>query len=215
MDRHRVAIVIPAFNEENTISKVIKEANKFGKVIVINDGSKDKTSKIAKKAGAIVKNHKTNKGYDAALNTGFKTAAKLKTSFIITLDADGQHKTELIKKFTDLLESGATIVIGVRNKKNRFAEHLFSFYTKYRYNILDPLCGLKGYRLEAYKLFGYFDNYKSIGTQLMIKNIILGKSFKQVYFNVKNRDGKAKFGNLIVGNLKILRSLFCAMLRTH
>jgi hypothetical protein len=98
-------------------------------------------------------------------------------------------------------------------KKNRFAEHLFSFYTKYRYNVLDPLCGLKGYRLEAYKLIGYFDNYKSIGTQLMIKNIILGKSFKQVYFDVKNRDGKAKFGNLIVGNLKILRSLFYMMLR--
>ena len=213
MDRHRVAIIIPAFNEEKTISKVIKGANKYGKAILVNDGSNDKTARIAKKLGAIVKTHTTNKGYDAALNTGFKIAAKLKTNFVITMDADGQHKTELIKKFTDLLESGTTIVLGVRNKKNRFAEHLFSFYTKYRYNILDPLCGLKGYRLEAYKLIGYFDNYKSIGTQLMIKNIILGKSFKQVYFDVKNRDGKAKFGNLIVGNLKILRSLFYLMLR--
>ena len=151
MDRHRVAIIIPAFNEEKTIFKVIKEAYKFGKVIVINDGSKDKTAKLAKKAGAIVKNHKTNKGYDAALNTGFKIAAKLKTNYIITFDADGQHKPNLIRKFVKLLKSGESIVLGVRDKKNRLAEHLFSFYTNYKYNILDPLCGLKGYRLENYR----------------------------------------------------------------
>ena len=213
MDRSRVAIVIPAFNEEKTISKIVEGANKYGQSIVIDDGSHDKTGKIAKKSGAIVEIHKKNLGYDAALNTGFKKAAKLNFDFIITLDADGQHKTQLIKKFIKLLDSGASIVLGVRNKKTRFAEHLFSFYTRYRYNIIDPLCGLKGYRLESYKLFGCFDNYKSIGTELMLRNISLGKSFKQVYFNIKDRNGKTKFGNLILGNLKILRSLFFCIIK--
>ena len=91
MDRSRVAIVIPAFNEEKTISKVVRAANKFGKSIVVNDGSKDNTGEIAKRSGAIVFMHKINLGYDAALNTGFKKAAKLKFDYIITLDADGQH----------------------------------------------------------------------------------------------------------------------------
>jgi glycosyltransferase involved in cell wall biosynthesis len=213
MDRSRVAIIIPAFNEEKTISKVVEGANKYGQSIVIDDGSKDKTAIIAKKSGAIVVIHKKNLGYDAALNTGFKKAAKLNFDFIITLDADGQHKTELIKKFIKLLDSGASIVLGVRNKKTRFAEHLFSFYTRYRYNIIDPLCGLKGYRLESYKLFGYFDKFKSIGTELMLRNISLGKPFKQVHFNVRNRSGKPKFGNSISGNVKIFRSLFFCMIK--
>ena len=208
MDRFRVAIVIPAFNEEKTISKIVEKVNKYGQSIVIDDGSQDKTGVLAKKSGAIVETHKSNLGYDAALNTGFKKAAKLKCDFIITLDADGQHKPELIKKFIDLLDAGASIVLGVRNKKDRFAEHLFGFYTRHRYNVIDPLCGLKGYRLENYSLFGYFDKYKSIGTELMLQNISLGEPFKQVHFIVRKRKDKPKFGNAISGNLKIFRSLF-------
>lgn len=208
MDRSRVAIIIPAFQEEKNISKVVEKAIRYGRPIVVDDGSQDKTGKIAKKLGAIVETHKKNLGYDAALNTGFKKAAKLNVDFVVTLDADGQHKTLLLKKIIKLLDSGISIVLGVRNKKARFAELLFGLYTRYQYGITDPLCGLKGYRLEAYKLCGYFDSYKSIGTELMLKNIFIGKSFKQVYFKVKKRDGKTKFGNFIMGNLKIFRSLF-------
>jgi glycosyltransferase involved in cell wall biosynthesis len=215
MDRSRVAIIIPAFNEEKSISKVVEGANKYGQSIVIDDGSKDKTAIFAKKSGAFVAIHKRNLGYDAALNTGFKKAAKLNFDFIITLDADGQHKVELIKKFIKLLQFKVSIVLGVRNKKTRMAEHIFGFYTKYRYGIIDPLCGLKGYRLESYKLFGYFDKYKSIGTELMLRNISRGKPFRQVYFKVRDRNGKTKFGNLISGNLKILRSLFFCMIKIN
>ena len=207
MDRSRVAIVIPAFNEEKTISKVVRAANKFGKPIVINDGSKDNTGEIAKRSGAIVFMHKINLGYDAALNTGFKKAAKLKFDYIITLDADGQHDPRLLKRFINLLKSGAPMVLGVRNKKARLAEHFFGFYTNYRYGVKDPLCGLKGYRLQSYKLIKYFDNYNSIGTELMLRIILSGKNFNQVCFNVKKRDGKARFGSSIISNLKILRSL--------
>lgn len=207
MGRPRVAIVIPAFNEEKTITKVVKAANKFGKSIVVNDGSKDRTGEKAKSSGAIVFLHKINLGYDAALNTGFKKAARLKFDYIITLDADGQHEPKLIKKFIDLLKSGEPIVLGVRNKKARLAEHLFGLYTNYRYGVKDPLCGLKGYRLKDYRLIKYFDNYNSIGTELMLRIISSGKNFKQVYFNVKKRDDEARIGISILVNLKILRSL--------
>ena len=54
MDRSQVAIVIPAFNEEKTISKIVSKARYYGQVIVIDDGSSDKTLEIAKKSGAIV-----------------------------------------------------------------------------------------------------------------------------------------------------------------
>lgn len=213
MGRYRVAIVIPAFNEEKTISKLIKGANKYGHSIVVDDGSSDNTGIIAKNSGAILETHKKNLGYDAALNTGFKKAAKLKFSFVITLDADGQHKTSLIKKIIEILNSGIPIVLGVRNKKNRFAEYLFGIYTSHRYCVNDPLCGLKGYSLENYKFFGYFDTYNSIGTELILRNISLGVPFKEFHFNVKKRDGNAKFGNFILGNLKILRSLLLCIIK--
>ena len=97
MDRSRIAVIIPAFNEEKTIFNVVKTVNKFGKSIVIDDGSIDKTSSEVQKSRAILVVHKKNLGYDAALNSGFKQALKLKFNYIITIDADGQHNPKLLK----------------------------------------------------------------------------------------------------------------------
>lgn len=212
MERSRVAIVVPALNEEKTISKIISIASIYGQVIVIDDGSNDKTVKFAKKSGAIVKIHKKNLGYDAALNTGFKKAVELNIDYIITLDADGQHHPKLLKKFIDELDLGAGIVLGVRDKMARISKHLFSLYTKYKYGLNDPLCGFKGYNLKQYKFTGYFDTYNSIGTELMLKIISTGKPFRQVCFKVRNRVDKTRFSNSLKINLKILRSLLICML---
>ena len=65
-------ILIPAYNEEKTIKKIIKKINKFGKVLVVNDASEDKTKKISISAGALVINHKKNLGYNKAIDTGLK-----------------------------------------------------------------------------------------------------------------------------------------------
>ena len=54
----------------------------------------------------------------------------------------------------------------------------------------------------------YFDNYDSVGTELMLRMVSSGKDYKQVYFKVKERDGNARFGTSILANLKIFRSLF-------
>ena len=215
MDRSRIAIIIPAFNEEKTISKVVESSNKYGQSIVIDDGSKDKTGEKARNSGAIVETHSSNLGYDYALNTGFKRINDLNYDFAIPLDADGQHEPKLLKNFIDELDSGTSIVLGVRNKKARFAEHLFGFYTKWRYGIKDPLCGLKAYTIRNYKIIGHFDSYNSIGTEFMFQNIHLGETFSQVYFDVRERNGKTRFGNSILTNLKILRSLFLALFKKY
>ena len=60
MVRSRVAIAIPAFNEEKTIFSIVKSSKKHGQVIVVDDGSTDKTAEKAKKGGAIVLIHKIN-----------------------------------------------------------------------------------------------------------------------------------------------------------
>ena len=85
MVKYKVAIVIPAFNEEATISNVVQSVKEYGIVVVVNDASSDKTKQMAESAGAIVINHKDNKGYDDALNSGFKKAKELKCDAVIPL----------------------------------------------------------------------------------------------------------------------------------
>lgn len=89
-----VSIVIPAFNEESNVANVIKVANKISyitEIIVVNDGSTDKTEKIAKTAGAKVINHEHNQGKGSAIKTGFK---KSKGEILAFIDADISNLTE-------------------------------------------------------------------------------------------------------------------------
>jgi glycosyltransferase involved in cell wall biosynthesis len=207
MDRFRVALVIPAFNEAATITEVVRAASAYGQPIVVNDCSKDDTALAAEAVGAVVVNHEVNQGYDGALNSGFREAARLKYDFIITLDADGQHAPSLLQDFITRLENGASLVLGVRSSKARIAEHVFAFYTRIRYGVIDPLCGMKGYRRAAYESVGYFDSYKSIGTELTLRAVSSGVAFEQVHFDVRERLDAPRFGSLVSANFRILRAL--------
>ena len=69
-------IIIPALNEEKTIKKIIQKAKIFGDVLVVNDGSIDKTKNIAKKNGVSVISHNINLGYDQAINSGLEFFVK-------------------------------------------------------------------------------------------------------------------------------------------
>lgn len=208
MDRHRVAIIIPAYNEEKTILDVINSTSPYGQVILINDASTDNTYLIAKQTNALIINNKSNVGYDEALSLGFEKASKLGYDFVITFDADGQHDKNLLKEFVKFLKLGFPLVLGVRDKKSRVSEKIFSFYSKYAYNISDPLCGIKGYSLKLYQSIGYFDSYKSIGTELTLASVCRGKNFKEIKFNIKERSDSPRIGNLFYVNLIILRSMF-------
>lgn len=111
-----IIAVIPALNEEATIgSVVLKTKRHVDKVIVIDDGSKDKTSEIAQLAGAEVAQHTQNKGKGEALNTGFEIAEKLNADLVVCLDADGQHNPDDIPKvIAPILSGEAEMVIGSR-----------------------------------------------------------------------------------------------------
>lgn len=89
----KVSVIIPAFNEEETVAKVvevIKRVSYVDEVIVVNDGSTDKTESEAKKAGARVINHSTNKGKGEAINTGYKESD---SDIIAFIDADIHNLT--------------------------------------------------------------------------------------------------------------------------
>ena len=72
MSKKKLLIILPAFNEENTIFRIVKKLKKYGIVLVIDDCSSDKTGKNALLAGAKVIYHKKNFGYETSINTGIK-----------------------------------------------------------------------------------------------------------------------------------------------
>ena len=113
----KIVALIPAFNEEETIADVLSHTARFvDEVIVVNDGSRDRTAQIAKHHGVVVVSHVINRGLGAAIGTGFELALKRKADVVITLDADGQHDATEIPKFTKAIQSGADVVIGSRMK---------------------------------------------------------------------------------------------------
>ena len=112
----RIVAIIPALNAERTLPKVIEEtAREIEPVLVIDDGSTDRTSEVARAGGAIVLRHDVNRGKWAALKTGFAWALEKGYDGVITLDADGQHLPGEIPKFLHEREaSGADLIVGGR-----------------------------------------------------------------------------------------------------
>ena len=201
MKRSDLAILIPAFNESKTICSVIKKVEEYGIPIVIDDGSSDDTFVLAKNAGAIVIKHEINLGYDKTLNNGFIIALRNKFKYAITFDADDQHDHKIISSFINLLDKGNSVVCGVRQKKQRISEVLFSIYTNLRWGIKDPLCGMKGYSLNLYEDLGYFDSYNSVGTELLLFALKKNYKFNQVSISTKSREDLPRFGSSIKGNI--------------
>ncbi|MBI4744159.1 MAG: glycosyltransferase family 2 protein [Actinobacteria bacterium] len=112
----RTIAIIPAYNAEKTIGRIIENTRKYvDEVAIINDGSKDNTLKVAQKHGATVYNHRRNMGLGFALRSGFREALKKNFDIIITLDADGQHDPEDIEKLINRLhENNVDVIIGSR-----------------------------------------------------------------------------------------------------
>lgn len=112
----RRIIVIPAYNEQSAIGDVVRSAMKVAdRVLVVDDGSSDRTGEIAAAAGATVVRHPVNRGLGGALGTGIEGALRLGADLIATMDADGQHRPEDAKRAMDRLTEGdADFVIGSR-----------------------------------------------------------------------------------------------------
>jgi hypothetical protein len=115
-----IAVVIPAYNEEENIGHVLGSAPKeiMGKelsVVVIDDGSSDRTFEVAREAGALAVRSPINRGGGAALRMGFDIARKHGAEIVVTMDADGQHlPSEIERLLTPILSDEMDFVIGSR-----------------------------------------------------------------------------------------------------
>jgi glycosyltransferase involved in cell wall biosynthesis len=109
-------IVIPAYNEEATVAQVVRDAVRAADVVVVvDDGSRDRTSALAAEAGAVVVRHAVNRGLGGALGTGIAAAVKLGADAVVTMDADGQHRAaDAARVFARLGQGDVEFVIGSR-----------------------------------------------------------------------------------------------------
>lgn len=121
----KLLILIPAYNEASTLKKVIKTLpKKFPRVtqqeiLIVNDGSKDETLKIAQNLGVTVVSHYINRGLGGALGTGFAYAKNNNFDALITFDADGQHNPkDMAGVIAPITKKQADIVVGSRLKSN-------------------------------------------------------------------------------------------------
>jgi len=155
----RYCVLIPAYREEKNIALVVQTALKYClDVIVIDDGSPDKTAEEAAMTGAIVIRHEVNQGKGVALNTGFREVRERGYDVVITMDADGQHDPELIKDFIEAYDrTGIPVLIGnrmsdvstmplVRRWTNQFMSWLLS-RTMGQF-VPDTQCGYRLYRCD-------------------------------------------------------------------
>ena len=117
-DDRRTLVIIPAFNEERHLPQVIasiRENLPGIHILVVDDGSRDRTSQVAALAGAMVLRLPFNMGYGVALQTGYKYAMRKDYQFAAQIDADGQHEPRDIALLLDAVRSGETdLALGSR-----------------------------------------------------------------------------------------------------
>ena len=207
-----VAVVIPALNEAATIASVVARAKAFGTVIVVDDGSSDHTAACAAAVGATVVSHQRNAGYDGALQSGFVAASSIGAEIVVTLDADGQHDPDMLLQALKPIRDGRVdLVIGQRDVLPRVAERLFSWYSRARWGVRDPLCGLKVYSMELFRRHGRFDGTRSVGTELMIASLASGARWQPIEVAIRPRADQPRFGGLLRANMRVLRALIIAV----
>jgi glycosyltransferase involved in cell wall biosynthesis len=114
----KILVIIPAYNEEKKIASVIrgvKDHLPLAKILIVDDGSNDKTRCVALEADAQVLSHPINLGYGAALQTGYKFALEKGYEAIVQMDGDGQHDPSFVPELLGVIQRGeADIVIGSR-----------------------------------------------------------------------------------------------------
>jgi glycosyltransferase involved in cell wall biosynthesis len=195
-------IVIPAFNEENSLPSVIARLRACEypeEILVVDDGSADATRGIARGLGVKCVSHPVNLGYVRALQTGIRYALERGHDYLVFIDADGQHDPREIAllKGRGLAEDGPDIVIGSRFVEagqyaplgRRAGMLLFSWLTGFltRTRILDTTSGFKLMKRQAMRLVRE-QIYGDFHSEMIIYSLAAGLRVEEVSIHVTERE---------------------------
>lgn len=212
----KLIVMIPAFNEEETIGEVIKKVPREisgiedVEVLVINDGSTDDTVKTASKSGADhVVSHRGNRGVGLAFQTGIDKALSLKADMIVNIDADGQFNPLDIPKLVEPILEGEADFVTATRFMDKTLEPRMPWIKKYgnkvftklinlltNGNFTDTQCGFRAFSREAalrLMLFGKFTYTQEVFIDLVNKDFRI----KEVPLKVEYMDNRE---SRVVGN---------------
>lgn len=213
MKANDIWVIIPAYNEEKRIKEVIQKTKKYSKsIIVVDDGSKDSTYKVAKKLNIVALKHIVNLGKGAALKTGCDYAIKNSAKRLIVLDADAQHDPKEIPKFIKNLNK-VDIVFGYRKLNEdmpfilKFGNGVIRSVTKILYNInlKDTQSGYRAFTAQAYKKIRWNSCDYSMESEMITK---AGKHhLKYVEIPIQTIYSDKYKGTTIIDGIKIVLNL--------
>ena len=214
MKINNVWAVIPAYNEEKNIFRIINSSKKYvSGVVVVDDGSKDRTRQFAEKSSAKVLRHIINLGKGAALKTGCDYAFGSGAEFVVALDADAQHNPEDIPRFIEKLKK-YDIVFSYRKTSSkmpmvlRFGNRFISNAVKLLYNIRlnDTQCGFRAFSKEAYKKIRWSASDYSMESEMISR---AGKQkLKYVQIPIQTIYSDKYKGTTVIDGIKIVLNMF-------
>ncbi len=144
MEASKTAAIIPAYNEEKHIGDVVRRTRqKLDDVLVVDDGSADRTAEQAREAGAEVIVHPENRGKGETIKTGLRHWLERNADFVVILDADGQHRPEEIERFIAAGLSGAepSLILGNRMKDVSSMPRVRQMVNRWMSKRISAVCG--------------------------------------------------------------------------
>lgn len=221
----KIAILIPAYNEEKYIKGVIKDCFKYRlDIVIVDDGSTDNTLEtvksipVPKNFKIILIKHSKNLGKGQSLKTGFSYIVKNNYSGVITIDADGQHKTSEIKNFLKVIEKeNPDLIIGDRlgNTKNmpfiRLATNVFTSW------VISNIAGIRisdvqsGFRyISAKALKNIKLETKNFDTEpeIIIQASWLGYNIKNIPISTIYNKNFVSYVNPVTDTIKFFKLVF-------
>jgi glycosyltransferase involved in cell wall biosynthesis len=210
----KVWIVMPAHNEERTIGSVLGSLKREGwrQIIVVNDGSTDRTASIARAKGAVVVAHRRNMGLGAALRTGLATARKRGADCAVTFDADGQHDSKSVQRLVNALKS-KDLVIGVRTHVGiplykKFGNFILDWITFLFSSVfIDSQSGSRAFNRRALEKIKIMSNRYDVSSEIIIQAKRRGLKIGQTRVKCFYTKYTKTRGTTIVSGIRILAGL--------
>ncbi len=215
VDINDVYVVVPAYNEEKNIGKVLSliESEGFKNVVVVDDGSSDNTSKIVEKHNVVLLKHIINLGKGCALKTGTLFCLKENAKVIVFIDSDLQHNPKDIKKFLEKIDY-YDIIFAYRefNKNMPFIFRAGNFFIDFVFRILfgktirDTQNGFKVFKANVYDKIKWNSCNYSVETEIAVNTVKNNLKYSQVKIDTVYLDRYKGTG--VFDGIKIVKDIF-------